>query len=438
MSITWVALIIVLGGLVGGLLWLGLIAADRSAPISFRRLVVVMVAVGIACRIAFALFTPTFFAPDERAHLRYMAYLYEKRSLPVQTSQTDAPTNDWEYYQPPLYYLAATPIYALSQWLLHGDEDLTVRAIRLFSVALWCVTVMMAFKVLEHLQVVDVFVETFAVGMVCLLPSFTFLSSVINNDNLLIALGNVILYLLIKWKDARGSVWLGILVGLALWVKLTAVIYIVAAVTLFVARWITKSVSWSSAILQSVVTAAIASVLWSPWAARNLNLYGDLTAEKVANIPVQWPSWVGAVGTTLSYMLTSFWAASGKGNNVGCLPFGAGLTALAIIGLVYGLFSKNKPVYHFLTGTYADLAIASLVTVIANILLVVRFGWLYGQGQGRFLFPVLIPISVFIAVGLRLLEADRLNRAHVHAVGFLSAYALSFTGFSLGLFMLVR
>jgi hypothetical protein len=69
---------------------------------------------------------------------------------------------------------------------------------------------------------------------------------------------------------------------------------------------------------------------------------------------------------------------------------------------------------------------------------VVRFGWLYGQGQGRFLFPVLIPISVFIAVGLKLLGADRLNRAHVHAVGFLSAYALSFTGFSLGLFTLVR
>ncbi len=75
------------------------------------------------------------------------------------------------------------------------------------------------------------------------------------------------------------------------------------------------------------------------------------------------------------------------------------------------------------------------LAVIINFALVVRFGFLYNQGQGRFLYPMLAPISVFIAVGIKLMMGSKCpQNAHIHAIGFFVAYLLSFTGFSLAVF----
>ena len=440
MNIIVIESMIVLGVLAGVALWCALVYWDRRFSVSFHHLVVLTITVGIICRIAFALFTPTFYAPDERPHFRYITYLHEQGSFPVQTSKTDAPTQDWEYYQPPLYYLVSVPVYELVHGVFQSSDDGAVRAIQLLSVALWCISVVMALRILDALQVDDIFLRSVTISLVCLLPTSIFMSSVINNDNLLVALGSIILYRIVKTGGRRGSFWIGTLIGLALWVKLTAVIYIVAIVALYMVQWLYKSRSFSSAITYSVSTVAIAGVIWSPWAVRNLRLYGDWSGEQLVNIPVQWPSIFRAVATTLSYMIASFWSVSGLGNNVGFLPFvGMGLTLLALIGFAYGAFSRSKLFCDFFIGDKRDLWMAFLIAVAADILLVVRFGLLYGQGQGRFLFPLLIPISVLMAMGFKSLGlTGRFPKAHLHATGFLGLYALSFTAFSLGLFTLVQ
>jgi len=79
--------------------------------ILFGHLVVLVVTLGLVCRVALALFTPVFYAPDEQSHFACIKYIYENRGFPTQTSKTGAPTNDWEYYQPPLYYVASLPLF---------------------------------------------------------------------------------------------------------------------------------------------------------------------------------------------------------------------------------------------------------------------------------------------------------------------------------------
>jgi hypothetical protein len=195
---------------------------------------------------------------DARPHFRYITYLHEQRSFPVQTSKPDAPTQDWEYYQPPLCYLVLVPVYRLVHRVFHGCDDAAVRAIRLLSVALWCINVVMALRILDALRVDGIFLRSVTISLVCLLPTFTFMSSVINNDNLLIALGNIILYLIVKTGGRQGLFWIGSLIGLALWVKLTAVIYIVAIVAVCIVQWRHKSHSFSSAITCSVLIVNIA------------------------------------------------------------------------------------------------------------------------------------------------------------------------------------
>jgi 4-amino-4-deoxy-L-arabinose transferase-like glycosyltransferase len=74
---------------------------------------------------------------DEAAHLRYIDYLARNSRLPVQTMSSQDPEafvkNEFEYYQPPLYYLLCVPLYLTGKKLAPGHVHLFVRV---FSVIL--------------------------------------------------------------------------------------------------------------------------------------------------------------------------------------------------------------------------------------------------------------------------------------------------------------
>ena len=89
----------------------------------------------------------------------------------------------------------------------------------------------------------------------------------------------------------------------------------------------------------------------------------------------------------------------------------------------------------YLTGHLGDFTVATAVSIALQVLLALRFALRYAMAQGRFLFPLLVPIALLIAIGIELLGARKVSEApHVHAVGFLTTYVLAFTGFSVGWF----
>jgi hypothetical protein len=226
-------------------LWMGLCYKNRTSAISRRQLLFLIIATGLLCRVTFLLATPIFYAPDEQPHYKYIKYLAKSHELPVQTHRTDDATNDWEYYQPPIYYLSLVPIYSLIDSLYH-DESMTVRALRTYSIFLWIITVIFALKLLKNLKIEDSFLCVFVISMLALLPSYTFLSSVINNDNLCIALGSAILCRTIEPASLKNSLLMGVLLGLALLTKLTAIIYIGLIGFLLATGWIRKTLQPST------------------------------------------------------------------------------------------------------------------------------------------------------------------------------------------------
>ncbi len=433
MNLSMVMLITGSGFLASIGLWLGLIYWNKSSKISTRQLFIVIIIVGFVCRIAFLFFTPTFYAPDEQSHFNYVKYLAENRALPIQTSRTDSLTNDWEYYQPPIYYLSLSPIYLLSENLFK-DTFITVRILRAFSIIFWGITILFTYKFLNHLNVHDVFMKTFVFSMISLLPTYTFLSSVINNDNLLIAIGSGILCLTIQKTSLKNSMLIGLLLGLALLSKLTAVVYI-AFIIFILLIGIIKKTAGQIAIHHVVLQIAIAAFIWGPWAWRNNHLYGSITAEEVANIPMHWPTAHYAVVSTLQYMQSSFWAVSGIYNNISFFfpAIGALIFCFACIGPLFGRISKREKLA-LLIPKDSTIIFALGLTIVVNAILVFRFGVLYGQGQGRFLFPLLIPISLLLAIGLRVFPISDRQNAPIHLVIFFSTYALSFMLFSLTMF----
>ncbi len=433
MTLSAIALVTGVGTVAALAVWMAVARAAGAARLAPRRLLLLVLGVGLACRIAFALLTPTFYAPDEQSHFKYIRHLAVHHTLPVQTSRTGSPTEDWEYYQPPLYYAVLAPLYAASDGIFH-DDAATLRVLRAGSILLWMLTVWLAFRLLAGLTVRDDFVRTFVIAMAALLPTYVFISSALNNDNLVIALGAGILVLALRPMSLTNSVWTGLLLGLALLTKLTAVVFAPMIVLLLLARSIRGSVG-RAGVFHVLLQLILAAALWAPWAWRAHTLYGSVSAEEIANVRQVWKSAYHAVAATLDYMQDSFWAVSGIYNDVNRFypVVGRHLGYLAVAGLAYGWVARRDR----LDSTFREHAPvlgAWALTLGIHVALIFRFGLLYGQGQGRFLFPMLLPIALFLGLGLRVFRATDAKSSAAHVAGGFIAYAVSFTVFSLAMF----
>lgn len=421
-------------GFVAGIgFWLNLLYRSNAGKLSNRQIFLFVFVVGFACRIAFAIGTPDFYAPDEQSHFNYVRFLADHRSFPIQTSRTGADTNDWEYYQPPLYYLVQVPVYILATELFQ-DKYYLIRSLRFTSILLWICTVGFALWFLRILEIDNELLQVVVMGLVCLLPTYTFLSSMINNDNMIIFIGGLLLCSIARRDlSVNTAIVTGILLGLALLTKLSAVVYCPAIVALAVLHAIRVPLKRRPAIVYLMIVVTVSALIWLPWATRNLYVYGSITAEHVANVPVAWPTMAVAVYGTLSYMSGSFWSVSGIYNNVHSVfpQVGMPLSIFSLSGLIYALWSGKRLNAVFASELDGRFLIAMSLSIAVNVLLVLRFGILYGQGQGRFLFPLLLPISLFLGIGLCFYQIKNFG---IHLSGFFITYAVTFTLFSLGSF----
>lgn len=417
-------------------LWLGLLYWDRRSPLSLRGLLVIVVTVAFLARLLSALFTPTFNAPDEQSHFNYIKYLYQQHALPLQTSKPGFPSNDWENSQPPLYYLAVLPVYGLCQQLC-GDEVVTVRILRLLSVVIWSFNVLLMLGIVRRLGQRDLFIEIFVVAMFCLIPTSVFLSSVINNDTLSVTLSGVILYLILGERSTTRSLLVGVTLGLAMLTKMTTAILFIAIGGMLAYDWRAGTTTFWEMTKRAALMLAVGLIIWSPWAVRNIIEYGDILAEEVSLSRATWPSFFHGLRFSALTTAQTFWAASGILANVGFLPsIGAHVSYAAAAGMVYGLATRRRWLVGYLKSMNGAFIFGTSMALLVDVALVLRYGILYPYVHGRFLYPLLIPICLMTAVGIKMLiPSGWLDRAHVHAVGFFATYVAANVAFSLGTFM---
>lgn len=416
-----------LGVLAGVALWILLVRKDRYSPIDASRLIRLVILIGFFCRVVFALMTPMFLAPDEQLHWAYISHLWHERSFPIK-GQGEA--LDGEFTQPPSYYLLAAGVHGILRTVIHGTD---VLLLRLFSILLWLVTAGALLKLLDHLGYRKEPIGILTFSLFCLLPSYTFLSAMVNSDSLLIALGGVAYGVMAAPKRRGQSVLLGIVIGLALLTKMHAVVYLVAAVGFSLIEALRRRESFYSSLFQAIVIVAVALLLLSPWMIRNLRVYGELTGVMHDQPLKEWNSSARALQETATRISQTFWSASGLKNNVRFLPIlGMHVTFLSLAGLVYGVLKRRKSLETLLQGPSMSFVGASVLAILLNLALAVAFSLFYGQPQGRYLFPSLIPISFLTALGLKVWQdVTGWKRLEVHWVGFLSAYCISFTVYSL-------
>lgn len=428
-----VALITSAALVLGVLIWVGLTFWHRKRPLTAQSLFMVVLVLGVLCRLAYVFFTPVFYAPDEQSHLNYLKYLSENHAFPVQAAAMGESNNEWEYFQPPLYYLLLVPIYRVVDAVFHSPAA-TVFALRLCSFLLWLLNVRLGLTLLKRLEVKDEFVWLSTLTLACLLPTYAFVSSAINNDNLMITLGTGVACLMAhREQSLKTSLALGGLLGLTLWVKQSAVVFFPAIGLLFLFQGFRRQIAWRAALGHLAVVLGLAVLIWSPWAVRNWYVYGTFTPEDLSAAAKTWPSAVDGIISATHNLAKTFWSVSGISNNIG-YPFplvGMCLALVAFAGLSLDMKQNPNVISRALVLPLAPVLAALAVAVLVNVILVLRFGYLYGMGQGRHLFPLLYPIALLLAWGLNSILTS--NRA-LNVVGFWATYALAFAAFSLSQF----
>ncbi len=420
------------GSAAGALLWAWLFRAERSGTLSRKGWLLLMLLAGLACRGGLAAKTPAFYAPDERSHFNYARYLAEYRAFPVQAAKTDAETDDWEYYQPPAYYMLLAAPHAFVADVCGAGTALDVRVLRLVSVALWGLAAWGVYRFLMKRSDIDDVGAAALMGIVSLLPAWMSISSSVNNDVAVVALGIAFMLLAMGEPSFRRSALMGLVAGLAMLSKSSAALLAVWAAAYWIIRAVRRESRPGAAFAHLALIALIMAAVWLPWGARNLQVYGSFTAEDVANVrpDASGPATADDVMRWAAGWTSTFWAAAGIYNDLRFYYVGTALSAGLVLAAIWLLWSRRERLMEEVR-PQATLLAAGLVALIVNAALAVRFAMLYNQAQGRFFFVLLVPIAFLLAAGLRA-SADDPRRASLHATGFLLTFALAFTGYTLG------
>ncbi len=398
----------------------------------------------------YAVRTPAWQAPDEPAHYNYAAQVATNGCCPViamgdwdaaylDTLKAEhfAPdlldrlaTIQYEDHQPPLYYLLSGLVYRLT--------DGSLLALRLFSLLISAGIVACAYAITLALLPDRRALALAAALLVGFIPQNLAIMASVNNDSLAGLIVGVTLYLLIRFvHGARVPVWtLGLAVGVGLLTKMNT-LFLAGLVPLFLLLhwWFTPERRFTALLRRLALFALPALILGGLWWLRNLGVYGfpDVfglrrhdqvvvgqlrTAELIAQVgfseylrravDTTFTSFFGQFGWMGLFMPTwAYWIVLAF---LGVVVSGWGIAVLFLARLAPSpspRISGREQTTSLLPslnsgrgrGWGLGWALLALTTLLA-VLQYLYYNTEFVQFQGRYLYPALIPLAIFAALGI--------------------------------------
>ncbi|MFN8489809.1 MAG: glycosyltransferase family 39 protein [Caldilineaceae bacterium] len=409
-----------------------------------RWLVLILLLYGLVA-IRFALLTPAWQAPDEPAHYNYIATIATQHALPVlkmgdydqdllnQLLSTHfdprLPVANLRYesYQPPLYYLLATPVFWLSK------ENLL--ALRLLNVLFGAIAILLLYCCLVLVLPTKPLLSLGAAAFAASLPMHVAVMAAVNNDVLAEVWVLAALLVLLQWirrqfytlatsmqkTNSHGQlIVLGLLLGLGLLTKLYAYILAPISVLMIVLVLWRNQRTWRS-VLQGIYAALWvmipAGLLGLPMWWRNAQLYGvrDLLGlgwhDRVVVGQPRTLDWILQKGLVaygeraLDFTFKSFWGVFGwmgvfmDERIYMALLFFTGVLFLGLLWALVRLISGSPDTDMDEFQSWA-LGLFGLIFLAA----IASYAWYnvkFVQHQGRYFFWALLAISTFVALGWR-------------------------------------
>ncbi|HET7090207.1 MAG TPA: DUF2142 domain-containing protein [Anaerolineae bacterium] len=370
--------------------------------------------------------TPDWQAPDEPAHYNYIRYVVEHSALPVLrfgdydqaylerfTSPASTPDMSidplrYEFHQPPLYYLLAAPVYALTG----GD----LLAMRMMSVALGGALIAVTYLVVCAIKPDRPDLALGTAAFVAFVPQHVAMMSSVNNDSLaelLLALILLQTFRVVKAgkeSELKELLVLGVLLGLGLVTKTTdylaVPIVLVALLLPALHRQPRNTQHATRNTYHMLLVFAPALLIGSLWWFRNINVYGDFDVlglqrhgAVVAGQPLT-AGWIASMGFgpfllgALTKTFHSFWGQFGWMGVPMPEWVYLGLGVLSLIALAGWLLPvrPRRPVSH--------AAILLTLLVFFTFAAYIWYNLTFVQHQGRYLFPALIPLGLGFSIGI--------------------------------------
>jgi len=410
------------------------LAAPRSAPPAekpelVRRLLRSIVVLYLFFALAYAVQIPFGKAPDETAHLRYVTYLTQHHRLPV--FQSTNPGADYEFHQPPLYYVLALPSYTLTR----GAPAQKGQTVRFFSLLIGLALVYLTYALARRLVPDRPWTALAATAIVAFLPMHLHLAASVGNDVLTEVWFAAALLLLVGYLRVsagyraggpapawRTALWVGLFIGLGMLTKsLASMLFPVAWAGFALSARGPESYQWRRLARDVGICTGVALLLCGWWLVRNQMLYGDPLAQGAflraftdrpspqavmaafqakTGEPLS-PTWY-VLAMVVPWTVASALGVFGPkttGNDFVFYPVWVYLAAaavglLALFGFVHYL--RRERLASWQAGSWLIIALLAAL-VLASF---VRFNLSYFQAQARYLFPALPPAALAACLGL--------------------------------------
>lgn len=470
---------------------------QERAAINIRHLPLLLSLVTISLGLIYLAVIPPWGGPDEPRHYEYVRLLNEKGRLvswedanpelerEIIRSMDSVNFWDWgatlwkraepgtlptgfdqiwrsahELHQPPLAYL----LYVLPLKLVESSGITTqLYVMRLVSILLNVVVVLAAYMTGRELFRRD---STLALALpvfVMLLPQHLFLHSTVNPDHLAEA-AMAWIFAIIARTFRRGLslsriALLVVLLAIGLASKRTTLVGVpilgVAFLVYVFVHWGGNRLSWQAKAARLGITLIVLALLgglgwfgWN-WMTANLPALHDYIVRLFLFLPSEQfpftldariisPEAVPLYQSYLKYLFISTWGHFGWMNitlGVQAYWFFAVLTVAALVGI--GVFvvrdlRTRPPETRATLVVFAFSILLQVALVIAGQIRYWDLNW-GGDPQGRYLFPSLIPMAIFLLIGLRALVPARWRSAWL---GGLTAALFLFNLIALGFFII--
>jgi hypothetical protein len=417
---------------------------------------VILLSLFIAVSVLYGATIPIFESPDANGHYSYIHELTEGRGLPVQGAPSGQRVTGYVASHPPLYYALCAavtfwipddvdfrdwmwrnPYHAMGDpnrvgnknFLIHTPAEqfpwrgtpLTVHIARLVSTALGLLAVVATYGIALELFPDRRWLALGATALTAFNPMFIFTTARVSNDAAVTAFGSLVVWgavrLAVRGLSRRGLALTGAALGLAALSKLSGVVLapaIALALLLDALRPTQypcgiRNMLHKERLVHMLMNAAIlfgaAALVCGWWFLRNLLLYGEVMGVDawLSHTATVRPEPIGFfdVISQLRGLEMSYWAMFGWFNvPVAWWMYRVWwfLVRLGFLGLIIFLVEQW-------TARRSTRPVQAGLWVLAGAFLLVfgsvwRFIMIVLGSQGRYLMPVVAPISIFLMLGL--------------------------------------
>jgi Flp pilus assembly protein TadD len=188
---------------------------------------------------------------DEAEHLKYIDYIQKQRALP-------SPTQGWEMYQPPLFYVIAAALLSLCKLSINDPTSVIVlRMLGAFFGIAEFVFVFLSLRLLFSAR-------TALMGLVLavFLPMHLYMAHYVTNEVLAATLATPTIYLCLRLLKSetlrtREFVFIGLALGAAMLAKATAILLLPIVITAILARLVHTQVPIAVSLRNIVLLLAV-------------------------------------------------------------------------------------------------------------------------------------------------------------------------------------